>query len=254
MTFKSYTFSNHSQGLNLMTLPTSILIVEDDPSTQILFKEILGQFGIENITCIDNASDAMAYLSENSINMILMDINIKGPTDGIRLANKIMDNYVIPIVFVTQYYDQETVKEVLELSPYGFIRKPFSYEDLLILLQVAYKRFLTHEKTHSFNLAEFSQDHIKINEEFSYSLKRSTLYQDDKPVRLSLKQNKLIETLSKELNQTISFDALVTNIWQGEIVADSSLRTLVYTIRKSIPSLPLFSHSKVGYTLEGKSI
>jgi len=233
-----------------MMLPQHILIVEDDPLTQILFQDILSKLGVETITCKDNAADAMEYLNEEDVNMILMDINIKGPTDGIRLANKVMDNYVMPIIFVTQYCDQETIDEVLELSPYGFIKKPFTHDDLSIILQVGYKRFLTHEKTHTYNIAECTQDHIQINKEFSYSLIRSTLYHNEKPVRLSLKQNKLIEMLSKEINQTISFDSLISNIWQGEVIADSSLRTLVYTIRKNIPDLPLFSHSKVGYALE----
>jgi len=232
-----------------MLLPKKVLIVEDDVVTQGLLKEILAQLKISDTTCVDNAKDAMLAIVEGNFDMILMDINIKGAVDGIQLTNRILDNYVLPIVFITGHYDDEILEEVLEVAPYGFALKPISKKDLKVILLIAYKRFITHEKTHSYIVAECTHEHITINDTFTYSLKMGTLYHNERPVRLSIKQNNLIEALSKSLNHPISYDALITLIWEGDPVSDSSLRTLVYSIRKLIPTLPLFSHSKIGYGL-----
>lgn len=232
-----------------MLLPKSILIVEDDIVTQGIIKEILTQLDIHIFTCVDNASDAMEALIDGDFEMILMDINIKGSVDGIQLSNKILDNYVIPIVFVSAHSDEDILEEVLDAAPYGFVLKPISSRDMKVILMIAFKRFITHEKTHSYIMAECTHEHITINSAFTYSLKLGTLYYNERPVRLSIKQNNLIEALSKSLNHPISYDALITLIWEGDVVSDSSLRTLVYSIRKLVPDLPLFSHSKIGYGL-----
>ncbi len=235
-----------------MILPKNIMIVEDEVITQRHLKDILEQNNVNMIKAFDNGTDVMEALKDHSFDMILMDINIKGSTDGIRLAKNILDNHALPIVFITAYCDNTTLDEALVLSPYGFIAKPFSEQDVLIMLQVAYKRFLVHKKTDSDRHKEHLDHHIKINEYFTYSLALSTLYYNKKPVRLNIRQNSLIKILCKNINNTVSKEALTTSIWEKEVTASSSLRNLVYSIRKIFPDLPIHSHSKMGYSIEGQ--
>ena len=94
--------------------------------------------------CFDNATDTIEALKNIDCDMILMDINIKGPIDGIQLARKILETYTLPIVFITAHNDDATLEELLELAPYGFIGKPFSSKEILVTLKIAYKRYLIH--------------------------------------------------------------------------------------------------------------
>ncbi|PTB87957.1 hypothetical protein C9925_00885, partial [cyanobacterium G8-9] len=64
------------------------------------------------------------------------------------------------------------------------------------------------------------------------------------------KQTLLIEILVDNLNHTVGYDMLVAKIWEKHQIADSALRTLVYSLRKMLPELPLISHSKMGYMLQ----
>jgi len=68
-------------------------------------------------------------------------------------------------------------------------------------------------------------------------------------VKLNTKQNKLLEILSLNINSIVKYDTLIEAIWEDYEIADSALRTLVYTIRKALPDLPIVSHSKLGYSL-----
>ena len=69
-------------------------------------------------------------------------------------------------------------------------------------------------------------------------------------MKLSVKQSKLLEVLIKNVNHTVGYDVLTSAIWENDTVADSALRTLVYSMRKTLPDLPLFSYSKIGYSIE----
>jgi len=231
-----------------MIFPQQIMIVEDEAITQRYLKEILQEKGVKQIDCVDNAEDAMKMLRVKTYQLILMDINIKGNIDGIQLARMILDKYILPIVFISAYSDDETLEEVLELSPYGFITKPFSSKEVEVTLQIAYKRFLIHE-VGTLDKEMYENEVLILNEEYSFDLKRKLLYFQDEAVKLNSNQNKFIEILAQQVNEAVPLDVLISNIWGRDIISDSALRTLVYTIRKSAPKIPLHSYSKQGYCL-----
>lgn len=235
-----------------MILPKNIVIVEDEVITQRYLKDILAQYDVTISGCFDNAADTMEGLKHCTCDMLLMDINIKGATDGIQLAKKLLELYDFPIIFITAHNDDTTFQEVLELAPYGFIGKPFSSKDIVFSLQLAYQRYCSHEKsTEKENSTEISE-YLTLNEHYRYSRDLRTLYHDDQPVKLNIKQSKLLEVLVHNVNSAVSYDTLSSTIWKDDIVSDSALRTLVYSMRKQLPDLPIVSHSKVGYSLEIK--
>jgi len=241
-----------------MKLPKNIFVVEDEVFTQRYLQEILSKYDIDiSNNYFDNAQDTLDALEHQECDMILMDINIRGNMDGIQLAKKILKTYNIPIIFITGYNDENTFDEILDLTPYGFISKPFSSKDILYTIRLAYKRFMllkqnTKDRRRNLpdGISEEKRDYLFLTKEYAYSRSRQTLYKDNKPVKLNWKQNKLLEILVMNINHTIRYADLINFIWDEEPAADSSLRTLVYTIRKAHPDLPIVSYSKVGYSLE----
>ena len=232
-----------------MTLPQNIIIVEDEVITQRYLQDIFAQHDIHVSGCFSSAEETMANLKGLKCDMLLMDINIKGPVDGIQLAREILKSYPIPIVFITAHNDDETLEEILELAPYGFVAKPFSSKEIMVALQIAYKRYLIHIEVCHIKDKEDVND-VFINDIYSYSKKQSTLYSEGMMVKLNQKQNILITILIDNINHTVSYNELVSRIWGDDKIADSALRTLVYSIRKLLPELPIVSHSKMGYMLQ----
>ncbi|MDQ7046308.1 MAG: response regulator [Sulfurovum sp.] len=233
-----------------MLLPKNIVIVEDEVITQRYLQDVLAQYDVMVSGCFDKASDTMAALNHINCDMILMDINIKGSVDGIQLARKILERYTLPIVFITAHNDDATLEELLELAPYGFIGKPFSSKEVLTTVKIAYKRYLTHMEVSQLKRKEASSSDIIINAYYTYSRTLSILYFDGEAVKLNKKQKMLLEILSQNINATVGYDTLISTLWGDDKIADSALRTLVYSLRKLLPDLPIVSHSKVGYSLE----
>ena len=234
-----------------MLLPKKILIVEDEVITQRYLQNIFEQYDVNVVACLDNASDTLEILSNTCCDMILMDINIKGATDGIQLARQILKTQDIPIVFITAHNDEDTLEEILELAPYGFIGKPFSSKEIVVTLQIAYKRYLTHLELYKSTTKEETQNPIVvIDEHYSYSVEKLELYYDREIVKLNKKQSKLLGILVEHIDTIVDYEILVSHIWDTENIAGSSLRTLVYSIRKLLPDLPILSFSKLGYSLK----
>lgn len=230
-----------------MRLPKNIMIVEDETITQRYLKDILKHFDVETVMCYDNAEDAYKSLKDRECEMILMDINIKGSVDGIQLARKILQQYNIPIVFISAHGDQDTFQEVLDLSPYGFITKPFAAKDIEMTLQVAYKRFLSQSDQ---SRKEETIDQIQIDTHYLYSKTLKKLYRNGCEIKLNAKHLMLVDILCRHIDHTVGYDTLRAEIWDNEDIAESALRTLVYSLRKQLPDLPLISHSKVGYSIK----
>ena len=235
-----------------MGLPENVMIVEDEVITQRYLQDILSHNNVKVSGCYDNASDTLKVLRGTPCDMILMDINIKGSMDGIQLARRILEMYPFPIVFITAHNDDATLEELLELAPYGFISKPFSSKEIITTLKIAYKRYLIHSEVSKARVSDEPTD-IVINKYYRYSLKSSELYYDEQAIKLNNKQNKLLEILSKNINNTVAYGLLIDHLWNDTSIADSTLRTLVYSVRKLLPDLPIISHSKVGYSLQASS-
>jgi len=229
------------------------MIVEDEVITQRYLKNILEQYEVEYVECYDNANDALAQLKEKTYDIILMDINIKGSMDGIQLSRDILRTYTLPIVFITAHNDTETFQEVLELSPYGFISKPFSGKDVEMAVQLANRRFFINKEKKLLEKKEEQLEEVLLTEVYLYSFVEHKLYANGNPVKLNFKQNKLLEILSQNVNSIVTYDTIVSGIWGDGFISDSALRTLVYTLRKALPDLPIVSYSKLGYALNLES-
>jgi DNA-binding LytR/AlgR family response regulator len=107
-----------------------ILIVEDELDLALNIKEIVETFGYVVTGIHADAQSVLAYLKASKVDLILMDIQIKGDMDGIDLCYQIKDIYNIPIVFLTAYSDQTYLERISNVVYDGYLLKPFKADSL----------------------------------------------------------------------------------------------------------------------------
>ena len=230
--------------------PKNVMIVEDEVVTQRFLKDVLADLHVNVTGCVNSGEKILELLRTVQCDMILVDINIKGSLDGLRLAKRILDSYDVCIIFITAYSDKHTVDEAIELSPYGFIVKPFTKDEIEIAIKIGYKRFILYQKHQKQYYKSQKTDDVIFNAHLRYSLETSTLFYNDEALYLSKQQTKFIEFLCHNLNNVVSNEIICLEIWGERKIRNTSLRTLVYNIRKITPSLPLITYSKTGYMLK----
>lgn len=233
----------------MLVKPKSVMIVEDEVVTQRYLKDVMAEQGIAVAAAIDNGKDALAYFQEGYCELILMDINIKGPIDGLRLAKRILKEHDVCIIFLTAYSDEDTLDEAAELSPYGFIVKPLDPYDISVAIKIGYKRFFVH-KIESEMKNKKKNNEIIIMKNLTYNFTNKILFQNSIPLNLSAREFKLMDILVRNINNIISDELIISEVWGGENANIVSLRTLIYKLRKRFPSLPLITYNKMGYMLK----
>jgi len=113
-----------------MSKKTKILIVEDEMIIAANISLQLTELGYEVTGIIPRGEDALLHIKENKLDIILLDINLKGKLDGIETAEAMQKTHNIPIIYLTANIDDDHFNRAKQTHPYGFISKPFKKLDL----------------------------------------------------------------------------------------------------------------------------
>jgi PAS domain S-box-containing protein len=117
-----------------------ILIVEDELIVAKDLQKTLEAQGYEVVGKAASGPEALEKASNLNPDLILMDIILKGGTDGIETAREIQKLRDVPVIFLTAYGDQETLERVKAVNPFGYILKPYEERELQTAIEVALVR------------------------------------------------------------------------------------------------------------------
>ncbi len=132
-----------------------ILIVEDETIVALDMKMRLESLGYRILEVVDTGPAALAYLARNKPDLVLMDIKLKGGSDGIETARLARELVEVPIIFVTAFTDERTLERAKLVSPYGYVVKPFHERELRIAIELALYKFQYElSMRHSVELAQ----------------------------------------------------------------------------------------------------
>ncbi|WP_375324087.1 LytR/AlgR family response regulator transcription factor [Flagellimonas sp. GZD32] len=119
-----------------------LLIVEDEI---ILAQDIANRLTDLNyhiVGVVGTAKGALDFISENrDIDLILLDIILKGDLDGIELGRMINRTYQIPFIFLTSHADTHIVNRAKSVLPYAYILKPFNDRQVSVAIELALMNF-----------------------------------------------------------------------------------------------------------------
>lgn len=116
--------------------PPRILIVEDQWITAADIQENLLQMGYEVSAVVATGPHAIEAARERPPDLVLMDIGLKGPMDGIEAARELI-RLRVGVVFLTAHNDDETFTRAQSAKPLGYLVKPFGESDLQNSIRIA---------------------------------------------------------------------------------------------------------------------
>ena len=122
---------------------TKILIVEDEAIIAADLRVILERLGYECYEA-DNGMDALHLINKINFDLFLLDISISGEMDGVELAGKVRSQSKKPLIFITSYFDHQTLERVKSIKPEAYIVKPFEERNLVVNIELALFRSKPH--------------------------------------------------------------------------------------------------------------
>jgi DNA-binding response OmpR family regulator len=155
-------------------------------------------------------------------------------------------NKDIPIIMLTAHSEQEILLRAIDLKLEKYLLKPIDDKSLIQIVQKVISEIQ-------------DKDIIPLKEKLLWNKTNSNLFYEEKSIKLTKKEHKLIALLIKHIGEYFTHDTLIIQIWDDEMPDashDNKLHQLVYRLNKKINSVtksntPLIENSyTLGYRVQ----
>ena len=172
-----------------------ILIVEDDPVLAHCLKGSIIKFGYSVSTVVDSGEAAIQEAFTNTPDLVLIDITLNGPMDGIEATEKIRAHCDIPVIYLTSHSEADILQKAKQTGPFGYIVKPHNARELEVVLAAAFYKYeqdkiLRGLENRCNSLCLAKQSANKITQQFE-EFKHITIEREDRMIELKTEINQL---------------------------------------------------------------
>ena len=188
-----------------------ILIVDDEKRIRDLIVMYLKKEGYE-VTDFDNADKAYEFLQNNEVDLLVLDIMMRG-MNGLDLCKKVRMTSEVPIIFVSARSEELDRILGLELGADDYLAKPFSVRELVVRIKNILRR----------TNAVVQKKEDKVGEE---------------EVALTTKEYEVLKYLVENKGYPLSRDKIIQNIWGYEYDGyDRNVDDTIKRLRKKLKDI-----------------
>lgn len=213
----------------------SILYVDDDEILRNSTQNILSTL-FKNVFVAKDGEEAIKIYDTNNINILMLDIKMKNMS-GIDVAKYIRAiDSKIPIFLVSSYTDVEDMLDAIKLDLVDYLKKPFSFEELLNALLRC--------------LSKIDSKYLiknNLGENAFYDFLSKQLISNGEYITLTKSEIDVIEIFLQRRNKLISYIEFAHIL--GENISEVALKNIIYKLRKKIGNNSIQNLSKIGYIL-----
>lgn len=135
-----------------------ILIVEDEAIVALDLQRRLAGFNYEIAGCCADGRQALCLAEQTSPDLVLLDIGLSGPLDGIATAEQLRSRFGIPVVYLAGDADAATLERAKASAPLAYVLEPFEERNLCVTLEIAWHKYRLDRELE----AETRQHHAKL--------------------------------------------------------------------------------------------
>jgi two-component system catabolic regulation response regulator CreB len=219
-----------------------ILIVEDEPAIVDTIQYVLETNGFDTI-CISSGNEALPLLSNESIDLIILDIGLPD-INGLELCKKIRNKHTVPIIFLTARAEEIDRVVGLEIGADDYVTKPFSPRELSARVKAILRRTQKIKPESPSNLP------FQILE----SKYRILYFGID--LALSRYEYRILQTFLQRPGNVFSRNQLMDMAWdEPEASMDRTIDAHIKNLRAKLKSIkpeidPIVTHRGLGYSLK----
>lgn len=117
-----------------------LVIVEDEAILALDLERFLRGAGYDVRGVAADCEGAVSLVEHERPDLVLMDIHLQGPQDGVATALVLKERYGVPVVYLTAHGDPRTIERAHSSEPLGYLLKPFKKPDLENVVNIALAR------------------------------------------------------------------------------------------------------------------
>lgn len=119
---------------------TTVLVAEDEALIRMDLVELLTELGYRVVAQVGDGQSAVERARDLRPDVVFMDVAMPR-RDGLSAAEEILREGWAPVVMVTAFSEQETVRRAADAGVMGYLVKPFGRADLPPAIEVAVARW-----------------------------------------------------------------------------------------------------------------
>ncbi len=124
-----------------------VIVVEDEFLVGQDIQARLEGMGYQVTAVVASGDEALSKADQDDVDLVLMDIRLRGDMDGIETAERIRSRSGLPVIYLTAFADEAMLERAKATEPFGYLLKPFEDRELDAVIQVAlYKAKMEAER------------------------------------------------------------------------------------------------------------
>lgn len=225
-----------------------ILIVEDDINDAKEIENSLLRIGYSSITIIESCEKALEHIINYRPDIVLMDVIFNRELKGIDFANIFLQQYQIPVVFISHQNDNTTLDKAKLAEPYAYIFFPYKEKELEAAIEITiYKHDKNTQLLREKNLFYSISERNKVNKDSIFVRANFRLN------RIKFKDLYYVEALKDYVNIHTKDNVFTTHATMKEMANILPPEDFVRTHRSYIVRLDkIFSIKYPELVIEGK--
>ena len=232
-----------------LTIPTRVLIIEDDPNIVDLIRANLAVRGFDTLVSPDG-SKALAMLATERPDMVLLDLMLP-EMDGFELCKQIREQSSVAIIIVSARGGERDKVTALTLGADDYMTKPFGIEELLARILATLRRTRPTEA-----VTEAAPSVIAIGE-IEVDLVAQRVRMSGEDVHLTPTEFALLRELALNRGKLLSRTHLLRRVWgRGYETETEYVRVYIRRLRAKLepPGSPplILTQPRAGYRIAGE--
>ena len=227
-----------------------VVVIDDSPEiievVSLCFQ--LRWSGAELISA-STGTEGLELVESESPDIVILDIGLPD-MEGFEVLREIRRFSQVPVIMLTVRKEDTDVARGLEMGADDYISKPFSHIELVARVQAVLRRIQGTPVT--------SEERPFISGKISVDFARNDVTVNDKPVKLTTTESKLLHLLIRNEGRLVTHESLLTRIW-GENYSDARdlLRVHIQHLRQKLgdsvesPTIIVTEHG-MGYKFVSK--
>ncbi len=113
------------------------MIVDNDVTVQMDLEEYFEESHHHLVGIVETEKEAVTVARETSPDIVLIEIDLSGETNGIDIAETIQRQVDAGVVFMTVCGDFDVIRRAKRVSPLAYVLKPFDGKQILATVEIA---------------------------------------------------------------------------------------------------------------------
>lgn len=218
------------KGIDLDEVESSdrhnILVVDDDPDTIALLKQILRGGGF-NVMGAVSGHEALSKVAKNEPDLVLLDMMMPD-MDGSATLSHLREMTDVPVIIVSARFKKDEIIDGLRLGADDYITKPFSNTELIERVRAVLRRA---GRRSELNRLVFPRVAVTLD------LLNQQLDVNGLEIHLTPKEFAFVSLLARSAPAPVSYAVIANEVFIGSSNTRKRANYLVYLLRRKLEEI-----------------